>query len=72
MAPGSPLGHRRAVPVLGMLKVMLRRDLVAGGPGQLGKLQVAGVLHQGAATAARTAATVLGWFVASRNPVPGS
>src|SRR6187431_2874202 len=40
----SPIGHGGAVPVLGMLQIVLRRDLVAGHLGLLGKLQVARVL----------------------------
>jgi hypothetical protein len=39
-----PIGHGGAVPVLGMLQIVLRRDLVAGHLGLLGKLQVARVL----------------------------
>ena len=38
-----PIGHGGAVPVLGMLQIVLRRDLVAEHLGLLGKLQV-GVL----------------------------
>src|SRR4051812_36267109 len=37
------IGHGGAVPVLGMLQIVLRRDLVADHLGLLGKLQVARV-----------------------------
>src|SRR4051794_19771364 len=44
-----PIGHGGAVPVLGMLQIVLRRDLVAEHLGLLGKLQVARVLRHGIA-----------------------
>src|SRR4051812_1331367 len=44
-----PIGHGAAVPVLGMLQIVLRRDLVADHLGLLGKLQVARVLRHGTA-----------------------
>jgi hypothetical protein len=77
--PGPTVGHCRAVPVFGMLEVVLHRDLVAGGSGLLGKFQVAGVLRHGALAAAPAASTIqttgtamLRWLMASRKPVPGS
>src|SRR3954469_15901562 len=45
-----PIGHGGAVPVLGMLQIVLRRDLVAEHLGLLGKFQVARVLRHGPAT----------------------
>src|SRR3954447_12535311 len=45
----SPIGHGGAVPVLGMLQIVLRRDLITGRFGLLGKLQVARVLRHGIA-----------------------
>jgi hypothetical protein len=45
----SPIGHGGAVPVLGMLQIVLRRYLVAEYLGLLGKLQVARVLRHGIA-----------------------
>ena len=44
-----PIGHGGAVPVLGMLQIVLRRYLVAEYLGLLGKLQVARVLRHGIA-----------------------
>jgi len=44
-----PISHGGAVPVLGMLQIVLRRDLVAEYLGLLGKLQVARVLRHGIA-----------------------
>src|SRR3954464_14420068 len=44
-----PISHGGAVPVLGMLQIVLRRDLVAEHLGLLGKLQVARVLRHGIA-----------------------
>src|SRR3954451_22903826 len=44
-----PIGHRGAVPVLGMLEIVLRRDLVADHLGLLGKFQVARILPHGIA-----------------------
>ena len=44
-----PIGHRGAVPVLGMLQIVLRRDLIPGRFGLLGKLQVARILRHGIA-----------------------
>jgi hypothetical protein len=45
----SPIGHRGAVPVLGMLQIVLRRDLITDHLGLLGKFQVARVLCHGIA-----------------------
>ena len=45
----SPIGHGGAVPVLGMLQIVLRRYLVAEYLGLLSKLQVARVLRHGIA-----------------------
>jgi hypothetical protein len=53
--PGPTVSHGRAVPVFGMLEVMLHRDLVASRSGLLGKFQVAGVLRHGALAAAPAA-----------------
>lgn len=55
--PGPPVSHRGAVPVFGMLEIMLRRHFVAGGPGLLGEFQVAGVLRHGALAAGLAAAS---------------
>ena len=75
----SPVGYRRAVPVFGMLEIVLGCDLIAGRSGLLGKFQVAGVLRHGALAAAPVSPTVhttgtamLWWFMAGRKPVPGS
>ena len=49
------VSHGRAVPVFGMLEVVLHRYLVAGRSGLLGKFQVAGVLRHSALAAAPAA-----------------
>ena len=53
--PGPSVSHGRAVPVFGMLEVVLRCHLIAGRSGLLGKFQVAGVLRHGALAAAPAA-----------------
>ena len=53
--PGLLVSHGRAVPVFGMLEVVLHRHLVAGRCGLPGKFQVAGVLRHSALAAAPAA-----------------
>ena len=56
--PGPSVSHCRAVPVFGMLKIVLHCDLVTGRSGLLGKFQVAGVLRHGALAAAPAAPAI--------------
>src|SRR4051794_22640712 len=72
------IGHRGAIPVLGMLQIVLRRDLVAGHLGLLGKLQVARVLRHGIAAGLNpvgprsTGLAVPCRLLIGRKPVSGS
>lgn len=56
--PGPSVSHGHAVPVFGMLEVVLHRHLVASRSGLLGKFQAAGVLRQGALAAAPAASPI--------------
>ena len=55
---GASISHGRAVPVFGMLEVVLHRYLVASRSGLPGKFQVAGVLRHSALAAAPAAPTI--------------
>src|SRR4051794_13159049 len=71
----SPLiGHCGTVPMLGMLKIILHRNLIPGHFGLLGEFQITLVLRHGAAVAglaALTARSVISRrFLTSRKPVP--
>jgi len=44
-----PIGHGGAVPVLGMLEIVLRRDFITEHLGLLGKFRIARILRHGIA-----------------------